>query len=496
MNEISWGIRFNEFPAYQRFTKDQGPIGCPEWLDKHQINMWQEQGLILWNNIVKKIVVLNGGKSLELLKQLESNDVWKREGVSIKELGYQFEIPIPKRGRRKKAELAIKTEETKSEPVYIEILHLPSEAGVEIIELLKKNNLIISNMADQEKERFEDAMRQLWEHLLEFPRKEETINFNFSDRAFQWLPIDTFCWISMYQDVEGRVGLDESKLFWHTCVKRKNFSSRSEYFEKFLSAIEWCEKEIIDLANQTEAVESKSKIRTEQQINDTHKRLRKKLEGGPYWIDPLDMEPKQISYNIYIEIDTKPTKFKTLELGCGDVLQVNQQFLSSSKLATSINLDIDHFNFFQPLGENSECHFITSLTTLYQETSAVEQAQKTWDQSRIVQQFKDGKIHRARYGYKEVETGFKIYLGACESPDDPWWKPETRNEHMQQLALRESISFSLNGNDFRDFLGMDTETIDDERILRIMHSTRARSKYIEEKTRIESKIWLAQHDSP
>ena len=175
---------------------------------------------------------------------------------------------------------------------------------------------------------------------------------------------------------------------------------------------------------------------------------------------------------------------------------MNQQFLSSSKLATSINLDIDHFNFFQPLGENSECHFITSLTTLYQETSAVEQAQKTWDQSRIVQQFKDGKIHRARYGYKEVETGFKIYLGACESPDDPWWKPETRNEHMQQLALRESISFSLNGNDFRDFLGMDTETIDDERILRIMHSTRARSKYIEEKTRIESKIWLAQHDSP
>jgi hypothetical protein len=94
-----------------------------------------------------------------------------------------------------------------------------------------------------------------------------------------------------------------------------------------------------------------------------------------------------------------------------------------------------------------------------------------------------------------VETGFEIYLGACEDPEHPWWKPETRDEHMEQLAMRESISFSLDASDFRNFLGMSTQTITDEEIFRIMHSTRARSKYMAKEIKLESKIWLAQHES-
>jgi hypothetical protein len=51
----------------------------------------------------------------------------------------------------------------------------------------------------------------------------------------------------------------------------------------------------------------------------------------------------------------------------------------------------------------------------------------------------------------------------------------------------------LNVHDFRDFLGLSIERITDERLFEIMHETRARSKYVPEEIRQESKIWLAHH---
>jgi hypothetical protein len=293
---------------------------------------------------------------------------------------------------------------------------------------------------------------------------------------------------------DGHVCVDETKWFWCACIKRQWSFERSEYFEEFSSAIEWVETELVNLANKPEPPESFSYFRTELERKETLTRLRRKLQSSPFWIDPLVIEPNKISYKILIQIETAPTNFETITTRCGDIIHVNERFLGPSKLAAVINLDRDQFNFTQPLGDNSDWHLITSLTTFYQENSAVEQSQKIWNQSRIAQQFKERNLLRARYGYQEVETGFETYLGACENPDNPWQIPETRNEHMEQLALRESISYSLDLNDFRDFLGLSTQVMPDEKILHIMHTTRARSKYIPEAIKVESKIWLAQHD--
>lgn len=423
---------------------------------------------------------LNGGKSLELLRQLEANDNWKIEGVSVTEVAHQFELPISPRGRRKKTEQEPKTEITKFEIVYIEIMHLPSEAGQEIIDFINKNKVIISNMAKQEKEQFNIAMAHFIELALESSRKEEVNKFDFSARAFQWLSNGASRWVCKHQTTDGHVCLQRSEWFLCACVKRHNLLEKSENFISFPSAIEWAEKEMADLENQTEDIDLNLQIRTEEQRTADFARLQEKLKNGPFWIDPLDMEPKRVSYKILIQIDTKPTDFKTFESRCGDILHYDERFPSPVKLATAINLDFDNFNFLQPTGENSDWHLITSLTTFYQEASVAEQAQRAWDQSRIVQQFKEGKIRRARYGYEEVETGFAVYFGACEDPDHLWENPNARDIHMEQLALRETISFSLDINDFRDFLGISTQTMTDEQILRIMHSTRARSKCMKE----------------
>jgi hypothetical protein len=84
-------------------------------------------------------------------------------------------------------------------------------------------------------------------------------------------------------------------------------------------------------------------------------------------------------------------------------------------------------------------------------------------------------------------------LGACGQTDHVWREEENRSEFMESKALRESLSFALDVNDYRDFLGLSPELISDERLLKSMHKTRSDSKFIPDKARRESLVWLAQH---
>lgn len=51
---------------------------------------------------------------------------------------------------------------------------------------------------------------------------------------------------------------------------------------------------------------------------------------------------------------------------------------------------------------------------------------------------------------------------------------------MERKALRESLSFALSINDYRDFLGVSNELINDERLSESMHETRSESKVFPE----------------
>lgn len=64
---------------------------------------------------------------------------------------------------------------------------------------------------------------------------------------------------------------------------------------------------------------------------------------------------------------------------------------------------------------------------------------------------------------------------------------------MEWKALRESLSFALDVNDYRDFLGVSMELMDDEQLLESMHETRSDSKLIPDEARRASRVWLAQH---
>lgn len=122
MTEATWSMQFNEYPNYQRVPKGQKPEGCPEWLESHRIHNWQEQGLIIWNNIDRKIESLQGTESLRLLQELNSQDAWKSNGVSVTRLVHRIEIDLPSRKKRKKGEPSPEFEKPKGKDVYEETL--------------------------------------------------------------------------------------------------------------------------------------------------------------------------------------------------------------------------------------------------------------------------------------------------------------------------------------------------------------------------------------
>ena len=64
---------------------------------------------------------------------------------------------------------------------------------------------------------------------------------------------------------------------------------------------------------------------------------------------------------------------------------------------------------------------------------------------------------------------------------------------MVEKALRESIFYSLDIDDFRDYLGITPEIMDDDGVIRQLHEARAESKCIPIEARKESRIWLLEH---
>jgi hypothetical protein len=97
------------------------------------------------------------------------------------------------------------------------------------------------------------------------------------------------------------------------------------------------------------------------------------------------------------------------------------------------------------------------------------QVQKNWEESRVIHEYKSGRVIRARYGYRETETGYCVVLGSCDALDKLWEKQESRVEHMAEQAAKETLCLRLDVDDYRTFLGFSPTTTSDQRLLFYMH---------------------------
>jgi hypothetical protein len=494
--EKAWGLQFNLSPSYERLKRDQKPQGSPEWFNPYQTSLWQEKGLNVWNSTEKRMGLLSGHEALELLDKLVSQDSWKTEGISITRQVHKIQMQAPSRGRRKKTEpeATAAASETKTEMKYEEIVHLPPEVGAELIDLLQQNKQHLTEMAEQEKKRRDEAFRQIFNMLLKSHREREETGFDFKARAFEWERQSGGYWVCHHQQVEGSVRLQKNLFFWSAQAQYRGSVGKFDHFADLQQAVNWVEKEMVDLASQPPPPEPEPYCFPAEQREAARARLKQQLIGSPFWIKPTALEPERITYRVIVEVYAAPIGYKTMELSCGDILQYDKRYLSPAKLAAALSLDFDHFKIEQPVGVEFGWFLFESLTTYYQETAALEQAQKIWNQSTILRQFKDKKISRARYGYQEVETGFTVFLGSCEDPENPWEKMSTRHEYLEDQALRESICYSLDMNGFRDYLGLTARVSSDEATLISLHENRAQSKHLPAEVRQESRVWLAQRE--
>ena len=200
-----------------------------------------------------------------------------------------------------------------------------------------------------------------------------------------------------------------------------------------------------------------------------------------------------MTYQIVIDLVANPISTETYETVCGDMLELSCRYPTPNKLANTVKLDLGLFDVEQPLGESFEFYRITSLTNYYQAISAAEQAQKTWNESSILHQYKAGHLVGGRYGYREVETGFVILLGECGDARYLFNAREDRQVYMEKKAMRETLSYALDIKDYRDFIGATPELLTDEQLLETMHSNRSRSRILSDDIKRESRVWLAEH---
>ena len=339
-----------------------------------------------------------------------------------------------------------------------------------------------------------DKWMQVIDYLFDFAKEKEISELDFNNRPFKWESTsNTRRWICQDGPNRGVVYLSDHKPYWYASVQFQGRYWKSKHdFTELQEAVEWVEEELAILRNKSDEIDSRMK--TDEEIKEDRDRIRQRLTTSPFRIDPSQLDTDQITYQVIIDVFYPPNDYKVGETVFGEPYHYDERYLSPIKLAIQLNLDPDQFRIEQPLGDNSGWCQFSSLVNYYQDTLAVAQAQLIWDKSSIVQHFKSGKVIRARYGYQEVETGYLSYLGGCNAPEQPWGKPPTRAEYMADKAIRHTIFYSMNVNDFRDYLGITAEIIGDERVIATMHEARAESQYIPVEARKESQIWLLEHD--
>ncbi len=135
---------------------------------------------------------------------------------------------------------------------------------------------------------------------------------------------------------------------------------------------------------------------------------------------------------------------------------------------------------------------VKSNVTYFTESLANSQAQTAWDRSRIVKAFGEGKIVDAHYGYQEVETGYEVYLGACQKPGAVIYAQDTRAKHMASRAMRQTLLNALDLNGFRAHTRLKKKYVSDEDLLIQMHEERAKSPYLSPEVQAESQKWLSE----
>lgn len=480
-SDQSGGVKIN-----RRFT---GSEGCPSWAKRFEVETWDKHGVIVWDETTQRIEHLFASQALRLLDKLRTADDWTRHGIPITKT--VIHIPSSEEPRRKRSRKKEPQPESSPAPVGAksgivedELFRLTPTASAEFLEFLVDNEPTLQELAQDEKRHYDETIDKVYALLFKGAHQSELEKLDLATRPLPWrCDREELTLVCDAPPNRGTVQLEEGGWFWKACVERPHrFKHENPMLFDLDKALGWVEQELSKPPEEHAPEEEHFEI-TPAQLE----RLR------PYWIDPSALEPESVTYRVVIDLDSQAAHFKTRKMSFDEDFYYDKEYLPPTMLARELHLDANRLEIEQLLGSQAGWYRITSLVTYLNEALAISQAQALWDQSRIAEQYKAGKILRAWYGVQEVETGYRSLLGMCDRPDSQWSKPQKRAEYMEHEALKETITQAGDLATFRAFLKLSLKDVNDERLLKWLHEWRAKSKHTPPETRVESEQWLRQH---
>jgi hypothetical protein len=192
----------------------------------------------------------------------------------------KIEGDLPPRGRRKKDQPPPEMKST-SRDVFDEIMHLPAEAGQELLDFLRRQKSILLEMAKRDVEERQEAWRRFLEDLLRWWWEQEMRELDFSQRNVSWERTDVSRWTCQGKLAEGCICLEESLWYWHACVKRGRRIAKSQYVLDLKMAVEWVENEANTSVDEQQPDDLPSYAPRIERVNANRVRLQQKLSRGP-----------------------------------------------------------------------------------------------------------------------------------------------------------------------------------------------------------------------
>lgn len=184
-----------------------------------------------------------------------------------------------------------------------------------------------------------------------------------------------------------------------------------------------------------------------------------------------------------------------MEMSFGKLWRYDEAFPSPTEVARELMIGPAEVKVEQLLGPNDDWNQIRSVAVYYDADMARAEAQRMWSQSAVHMLYKEGKIRRARYGFEEAEIRYCHWLGGLDDPEHPWVQPSSREKHLADLAMRETLAYALDVDGFREFLGFSPDERSDHDLLIALHRRRAQSQHVPKAERVKSQKWLKRHDT-
>jgi hypothetical protein len=499
-----WGAHI-----YTGTSKDNGdvkerPEACPEWVESGDWHRWFRRGLVVWESASKGIGTLLAGEAIELLAKLQADSTWKKAGIPIVERHENvllLDEPAPRKrgGKKKQPDPEPPPEPTPSKPKFYEKEHLrlTGQAAKEFVTYLKTNQAQLSQMAEEErrlKERFSELAFAMWVKIV---RRHDLREFDPKPWKLAWVvQAEQGKLVADVPPDRITICLSEDAFWWHPMIERPGKRKWGDWrrFVKLEEAIEWAETELPKL----HAEEREFDRQWEKDAAADRARLAalptKNLK--PYRIRPAALEPKQITYQVLMDVEYVPYRSKTEEISFGAVQHYDEVYYTPGQLSTDLLLS-EQVMVEQP-SDIFGLYKLRSRMIYHDASVAAAQAQALWDRSAIETRFAEKKVIQARYGYQEVETRYCAWLGQLEQPGATrqWSPPSSRADYMAERALDETLLRALDLNGYRKHHGLGYKLMSDAELLKRLHTQRARSPYQTPAAKAESERWLSQQHTP